>query len=306
MVITKTRLFLGLSMAAMLLGVPAAAAQDLWGSRSLGMGGTLRAAPSAETALLLNPAGLTLNRNYVINGLYQYRGSDSGSLMNVSIADSVTKTLAAGLFYSYTHASPRRSLATTTAPPFELEETRQSHEVGLAMAYPIGDMFHLGLTGKYVDLGVEQPEFTPASAVDDGTSGFTMDFGGIIRLGSSLNLAVVLQNAIPLDHHDYPMQLGMGAAYALGTFFLAEFDAVLDFDSAEEVKASYHGGGELFLGKRYALRGGAMHDTVRQPTYVTGGLGLVAQRMGLDFGLRQMVEGGAETMVAFSIRLFIQ
>jgi hypothetical protein len=100
--------------------------------------------------------------------------------------------------------------------------------------------------------------------------------------------------------------LGMGVAYAFGTRLLAEFDAVLDFDRAESVKASYHGGIEVFLAERYAIRGGVLHDTIRDGTFVTGGLGFVSRKIGLDFGLRQMVDGGAETLVAFSVRLFLQ
>ena len=133
-----------------------------------------------------------------------------------------------------------------------------------------------------------------------------MDFGAVVRPLPSLNLGVAFVNAIPIDNPAYSRQLGMGISYALGTKFLAEFDAVLDFDRSDEVKASYHGGAELLLGSFYAFRGGAMHDTLREATYVTGGLGVVAKRLALDFGLRQMVDGGAETMVAFSARLFLQ
>jgi hypothetical protein len=288
------------------LGLPAAAAQDLTGSRSIGMGGTLRAAPSGETAILLNPAGLTLARSYIINGTYQYRGSDSASLLNVSVMDSVTKRLAAGLYYSFVHASPSRTLAQKSGKTFTLEETINTHEAGLALAYPLAKMLHLGITGKYAYVDVEQPEKTPTEAVDDGDDGFTMDFGLILTLIPQLNLAATFQNAIPIDHVTYSRQLGLGASYTFGTFLLAEFDTVLDFDRAEVVKPSFHGGLEVFLGGSYAIRGGAQHDTVREATYVTGGLGYVSRKVGLDFGLRQMVDGGAETLLAFSIKLYIQ
>jgi len=287
-------------------GLPAAAAQDLQGTRSTGMGGTLRAAPSGETAVLLNPAGMTLSRSYVINALYQYRASDNGSLMNVAVVDSATKTIAAGLYYSYIHASPSRTFYRLTGPEYSLEETIQTHEVGLSLAYPLFNLVHIGLTGKYINVDVEQPDDTPDELTDDTDDGFTMDIGAILKPLPSLNLGVVYSNAIPIDNPSYTRQLGMGIAYALGASFLAEFDAVLDFDKGDEVKTSYHGGGELFLGGSYALRGGGMYDSYRKATYVTAGLGLVASKIALDFGLRQMVEGGAETMVAFSTRVFLQ
>lgn len=299
-----------LALAALLLslgGVPAAAAQDLLGSRSIAMGGTLRAAPSGETALLLNPAGLTLSRNYIVNGSYHYRGSDSASLLHASVVDSVTKKLAAGLYYSFVYAQPSRTLPLAGGKTFTLEETLSTHEAGLALAYPLGDMFHLGVTTKYINISVEQPDGTPADAVDEGDDGVTMDIGGIIRVLPQLNLAVTFCNAIPIDHVTYPRQLGLGISYALGTTLLAEFDAVLDFDRGEEkVNPSYHGGLEIFLADKYALRGGVQHDTVRQATYASGGIGFVSSKVALDFGLRQMVDGGAETLLAFSVRLFVQ
>jgi hypothetical protein len=292
----------------MVTGLPAAAAQDLQGTRSTAMGGTLRAAPSGDTAVLLNPAGMTLNRSYVINALYQYRVSDSASMMNVAVVDSATKTIAAGLYYSFIHASPSRTFFNLPGPEttFSLEETITVHEVGLALAYPLFNLVHIGLTGKYVNVGVEQPEDTPVDLEDDGDDGFTMDLGAIIKPLPSLNLGVVYSNAIPVDHPFYTRQLGLGIAYALGASFLAEFDAVLDFDKAEDIKASYHGGGEVFLGESYALRGGGMYDSYREASYVTAGLGIVAKKLALDFGLRQMVDGGAETMIAFSARVFLQ
>ena len=293
-------------LTASVIGPPAAAAQDILGPRSVGMGGTLRAAPSGETALLLNPAGMTLRKSYVVNALYQYRASDAGSLVNVSVVDSATKAIAADLFYSFMHASPRRALTMPGNKIFSLEETISGHESGLALAYPLANLVHLGLTGKYVRISVEQPEDTPEAVQNDGDSGFTMDFGVVVRPLPSINLAATFVNAIPIDDPAYTRQLGLGVSYAMGSRLLAEFDAVLDFDRGDEVKASYHGGAELFMGNFYALRGGAMHDTFRDATYVTGGLGVVAKKLALDFGLRQMVDGGAETMIAFSARVFLQ
>jgi hypothetical protein len=293
-------------MVGLLGNVPAAAALDLQGTRSTAMGGTLRAAPSSETALLLNPAGMSLSRAYVLSGLYQYRASDAASFVNASVVDSATKKLAAGLYYSFVYASPSRTLYNVPGGSFTLEETLKTHEAGLALSYPLASMLHLGVGVKYVNVAVEQPEGTPETAADDGASGVSMDMGAILVPFPSLHLAVTYSNAIPLDHETYPRLLGMGISYGLGTRLLAEFDTVLDFDRGDGVKASYHGGGEFVLAQRYGVRAGAMHDTLRDATYVTCGLGVLAQKVALDFALRQMVDGGAETMVAFSVRFFVQ
>ena len=298
-------LTLGLGAFVMLFGSSATAEQDLVGSRSLAMGGGLRAAPSSEAAVLLNPAGMSLSRAFQLNGLYQYRGSDSANMVNVSIVDSITAAVAAGLYYSYIHTTPQQTLDLGNDQTFDLKETRTTHEVGLALSYPMGSAFHLGLTTKYVRQAVEQPEGTPAEAKSEGVQGLTLDVGGILQPLSFLNLAVTGHNLIPVDSKIYPRLLGMGASFSLGTTFVAAFDTVLNFTSAEKIKPSFHGGGELFLANAYALRGGAMHDTLRKATYATVGLGLVSSKAGLEFGLRQMVDGGSETMLAFSLRLSV-
>lgn len=305
---TRAPAFRALALSTLLLASAldssAAAAQDLTGTRSLAMGGTLRAAPAGDSAILLNPAGMSLNQSYQITGSYLYRASDAGSLMNVSIVDSVTSRLAAGLSYAFEHATPRRTLALSGAGPFTLEETQTTHEIALAFAYPLGRLFHLGLTTKYVDLSIDQPEGTPEAVRTGGADGLTMDVGAVLNPFSSLNIAVVGYNLVGIDEEFYPRLLGMGVSYALGLTFLAEFDAVLNFTAADEVKASYHGGAELFLGGSYALRGGVMHDTLRQSTYASGGLGLISNKVALDLSLRQMVSGGAETTFAASLRVF--
>ena len=81
---------------------------------------------------------------------------------------------------------------------------------------------------------------------------------------------------------------------------------MLDFTTDEAMAASFHGGAEIFIKNMVALRGGAAYDTFQEATYVTAGLGIVTRKIGLDFGLRQMVEGGAESLLAFSLRVFLK
>ena len=290
---------------ALLGGTSAAAAQDLWGSRSLAMGGTLRAAPSGDAAVLMNPAGMSLTRAFQINGTYQWRASDSASMMNVSVVDSITTRVAAGLYYSFVRGTPSRTLALAAGGTFDLNETSTTHELGLALSYPIGKIIHIGVTNKYGRVEIEQPEGTPDPFKDGGGQGYTMDVGAVFTLIPNLNIAITGQNLVAIHPQHYPRLLGLGVSYALGTTFLAEFDSVLNFSAPDSPKASYHGGGELFLGSSYALRAGVMHDTYREATYVTGGLGLVSSKVGLDAALRQMVRGGAETTVALALRVFM-
>ncbi len=283
------------------------AAPDLQGTRSIAMGGGLRASASGESAVLLNPAGLALTKAYSLNALYQFRVSDSAHLMNVSVVDSMTAALAAGLFYSYGNSEPSRHIAQAGGfSAFHLQETIETHEAGLALAYDLGGFLLLGLNVRYVNIEVAQPEGTPDAYVKDTTHTAAIDVGAILRPWQGLHLAVVGYNLIPIEGTQFPMQLGMGLAYQFGSYLLAEFDTVLDFTTDEAMAASFHGGAEIFIKNMVALRGGAAYDTFQEATYVTAGLGIVTRKIGLDFGLRQMVEGGAESLLAFSLRVFLK
>ena len=311
-----------------LVSAPAEAALDLQGTRSLGMGGALRAAPAGESAMLLNPAGLRLTNAYMIFGLYQFRVSDSASLVNTSIMDSTTSGLAAGVFYSFSHASPSRHVPYKPNDPLLLQETIETHETGLSLAYVLFSRLYVGLTAKYVHYDLKQiymPYNTlkdtdpPIPTADDvSIDTFTIDVGAILQLFDGLHIGVVGYNLIPVQYDKlvnnvptrvnsdtFPLSMGLGISYLFSQRLLAEFDAVMDFTTEETITSSFHGGAELYLGDMFALRGGVIFDTKADNTYVTGGLGFVYKKIGLDFGMRQMVDGGAETLIAFSIRMFL-
>ncbi|MCA9670059.1 MAG: hypothetical protein KC503_30900 [Myxococcales bacterium] len=295
-----------LLLALVLCSPTAAAARDLTGARSMALGGALRAQPAGVAGPLLNPAGLSMARMYSISAIYQYRGSDQASQMNAAVIDSVTAKLAAGLFYSFTHASPERTLALPNGA-YKLEETLNTHEVGLSLAYPLGNIAMIGVTGRYVNKQGTLPDDAPTGLSTADVSRFTMDVGGLVRLGQLFSVAVVGYNLIAVGDRDFPRSLGLGAAFTPAPVLSLMFDSVIDFSSdPEKAKASFHGGAEVFLAKMYAIRGGAMHDMLRRASYVTGGLGLVSRRIGVEFGLRQMVDGGSETLVSFQLQLFLQ
>lgn len=285
-----------------------AAAKDLIGTRATGMGGALRAAATGTSAPFLNPAGMSLARMYVIGAQYQYRGADSASQLSASVVDSATSArIAAGLFYNFVYSSPSYMLAD---PAYAVDRTDQLHEVGLSLSAGIGKWVMIGVTTRFVHLTSELPEGAPEGIALPDISTVTLDVGAIIPLIKGLNFGIVGYNLVPVDNDAFPdlfpQSLGLGASYSLGTVFLLSFDTLLDFTSdPDKTTLSFHGGAELFLAKKFVFRGGASHSMFRDATYVTGGVGYVSQRFGLEFGLRQQVDGGTETLAAFSAKLFL-
>lgn len=286
---------------------PAHAARDLLTTRALSMGGALRAAATGTSAPLLNPATLTAARVYVMDTLYQFRSTDDASHFFAAIADSVTSTLGAALYYSYGNASPRRTLPQDGAPALSLTEKHQEHELGGALAVPLGEWLSIGVTGRYLHYRVDPPANAPSDALRTRLSRFTMDTGAALRLGEIFRFGVIGYNLIAVDDQLCPRALGLGVALTTGKALTLAFDSVLDFTSdPKALSATLHGGLELLAGESYALRAGAQHDTFLQASYVTAGVGLLSSRVGLELGLRQQVDGGTGTLISTAIKVFVQ
>lgn len=288
-----------------LLPCPARAANDLVGTRAAGMGGALRASAAGSAAVLVNPAGMSLAKQYVMNGLYQFRSSDSAHHAQASIMDSSTTAVAAGLSYSYVNASPDRTLATEDGG-LDLEESEQTHEVGLSLSLPLGQWLLFGLTTKYINYKARLADAVPGGLYGPSLSTVGLDVGAIIRLGDSVRVAAVGHNVVPVHEQLYPQQLGLGAAISPLQWLTAEFDSVIDFTSDPGgVSANFHGGLEGFFGNSYAVRLGTQHNMFRQATHLAAGAAFMTPQFGFDVSLQQQVAGGKATTVVTSMQFFV-
>src|SRR5579872_6026413 len=85
----------------------ARAQNDLVGVRALGAGEAMRAIATGAEGPLLNPAGMSLIKQYVIEAQYGFTVEPLQHAVNVSVVDSVTSRVAAGLFYSFIYGNPK-------------------------------------------------------------------------------------------------------------------------------------------------------------------------------------------------------
>ncbi len=312
------RTLLALSATLAVLGrAPRAGADDVVGTRALGMADALTGAAVGSAAVHLNPSGMTLVRGYVVEAAYGYRGNDGMSTFDGSVVDTLTSSLGAGVFFNYLTSSPKAGLFMPGTLPAEGKLDRSGYQVGLALALPLAEFLHLGATGKYATYESRVANQAPL----DSGSGFTLDAGATLRLGSLVNLAVAGTNLIDLKTRETPVGLAFGAAlFALDALVL-DFDARLDFssfqdvDGGDQVVPKYAFGGELFL-QSVALRAGYLNDrgaryaAGRTPLalqFATVGLSIVGRGGALDAGLRQQVSGSGdhETLFNVGLRLFL-
>src|SRR5262249_32114023 len=279
---------------------PARADEELGSARALGMGDALRAAATGSAAVHLNPSGLTLIRNFVIGGGYQFRGADSTNFVEVSVADSIPSRVAAAVYFDYESADVKDGSGAKLGD-------RSGWESGVALALPLTEWLSLGLTPKYQS--IDQPATGGGKA-----EGFTIDAGATLRPLSFLNIGLVGGNLVEQDSTRAPRTLGLGFALVPFPTLIVDFDMVFDFDSArltmrpDQTETQYHFGGEYLLAQRLALRGGYVHDGVTGSNFAAFGASLVTPQLALDFGGRTQVDGPGQhaTLFGVSLRLFLQ
>ncbi len=299
------------------------AQEDFPGARALGMGEAQRATATGAEAIMLNPAGMSLNKQYVIEAMYGIKIEDVGNNVHVSLADSVSSKVAAGLFYDYINEKPKIGFdwAGGTVPSDTI--TRSGSVVGLSLSIPLGDYFLIGATAKYLHMSTVAPlpkGTVPSSLTLDAVNGVTFDVGLIVKLGTKFNIGVIGYNLWDHGSRETPLSLGGGLAYIPIPNLTINFDAVINFTGYQSYKYDSTTGkvsldqkttGRLGPGLEWAIaqkvpvRIGLVWDSGLPATYLTAGLGYMGQTFGIDLGYRAKVQGGIENFLMLGLRIVV-
>jgi len=274
------------------------------------MGGSLRAASTNATAIFLNPAGIALLQSYVVTAFYDFHVRKNGHVAHSSVVDSIaSKWIKAGLFYNLMIMRPD---IYDRNQQKKLTLKQDGHEVGVALAMPLGAHFALGATVKYqfYKATIEIPDPEGDGNIDhtvDRISNIGVDLGMVIKIAAGFSAGVTAMNVVPQKSLHAPITMGMGLAYGYKTYFLAAFDVLLDFTSrGKKVVPSLFGGVEVFLGGKYAIRAGTSYEGLTEAVSVTGGFGYINPKAGVDIFVSQQVDGGVETRIGFAVKLFVR
>jgi hypothetical protein len=307
-----------------LASATAHAQEDLPGARAIGMGEAVRATATGAEAPLFNPSGMSLVKQYVIEGFYGFRVEDLGHHLHVSVADSITSRVAAGLFYTFIYTEPKVGFnwAGGSIPTATLN--RQGHAAGLSLSMRLGDRFMIGLTTKYLHFDTIAPlpaGTQPSSLSFDSVNGVTFDFGMTVRIGDKFNIAAIGQNLWDHGSRESPLSLGIGLAYIPLPTLSIGFDTVVNFtgyqtrtvDAKDPTKISLDSritarlgpGIQWVISGKVPVRAGYIYDHGLYGHFLSLGVGYLSPQFGIDLGYRVKVGGGLENMLMLGIRLFV-
>lgn len=305
------------------VATPARAQNDFVGTRAMGMGEAQRATATGASGPLMNPAGMSLVRQYVIEGMYGLKIETLGHHANVSVVDSITARVAAGLFYSFIYEQPRIGFNWAGGKVESEQITRTGHAAGLSLSIPLGDHFILGATAKYLHMDTTAPlpmGTVPDHLTLDSVNGVTFDVGMIVKLGDRFNIGLVGYNLWDHGSRESPLSLGIGLAYVPVPTLSINFDTVINFTGYQDYEvdmmtgkvslnqkttARLGPGIEWVVSNKVPLRAGVVYDSGLPATYLTFGIGYLSTAFGVDLSYRAKVQGGIENFLMLGLRIFI-
>ena len=256
---------------------------ELAGPRATAIGAAVGIA-SGNDAIYVNPGALSARRRYSAEAQFWVDRRGAGNAAQVwtgSVADSLSGPVAAAVAYG------RVSDGIETGALYHL-----------ALAGSIAPGIHLGVSGKYFDLG--GVEHVSAASVDAGLFWQVADFVAVGIAG--YNLAPTQHPAV------MPRGVGGGLSVGTDTSIHGSFEWRADLERRDKTTNRFAFGLELLLGGVAPLRAGYVVDETLDTKWWSIGAGLVsANGGGLDVAYRQSVDDPSARTIAVSVKLqFVQ
>lgn len=268
-----------------------AAAQAVVSPRALGMGNAVRGDPRSNSALILNPAGMSRDYVYAAEfGYHRANGAESNAGV-LNVVDSRTQpNLAVGIAYGY-------EFVDKAAPVND-----GGHDVRVGFSTAPSDRVSMGVGLHYLRLNRKDP-------VEDFDA-FTLDAGILMQLTKQINLGLVGHNLAPTDDDAYPTEVGGGVAIT-DRMFTLDVDVVVNITppGEEKPKPRIMAGAEFMVQETLPLRVGYERDQLQEVDFVTGGLGFIMSDRGgggqINIGYRQNLKQTEDFNLMAAITLFL-
>lgn len=252
--------------------------REMMTGRAYAMGGAYRALGIGGEAVTGNPAAMSLYRRYMVDVSGAWDLRTKFAFGNVTILDSSTNIIAAGLAYHL--ASIGRGQA-----------RRIAHCNTAASSIPISDNLMLGAAAKH---------FLMTGARE--SNAITLDAGLLVRLFAGLTISLSGHNLIDVSNPDITRYYALAAGWSGGGFNVAA-DMRADFGIAPTVQLAFNAGAEYVLAQAFPIRLGYTLDKISGRQDLSGGVGIYIEGTGLDLAYRHELGGTNGHLIALTLRL---
>ena len=249
--------------------------------RGTAMGGAQAAVATGNDALVVNPAGLSQRKRYhlQIDGMWDAKFPGQG--VGASIVDSTSTTVGTGVIFQ----------RFGVGEPFARGE---GWLFGLGYAYPAGG-YNFGGLSKWLRFSTPQGEVRQLA----------QDFG-ILGGSAGFTWALVVQNLSTSQIPLFPTTATAAIAFGSDTDFRFAFDYKVDFNDSSNLKHRLNGGLELLLDQSVALRGGYSWSPTTGQQWISAGVGLVTDKVGISLAWRRRVAGTLDQYLQAALTLYLE
>jgi opacity protein-like surface antigen len=286
-----------LVVAAVTLSAATSWAYDIQNASPMALGGAGRAYCPSNASLYLNPAGIAVARLYHVETLYAYVPTWNAHIAGGSVVDSVTAPIAMGLSFNYVAWDPG-------------DIDRSEYDVRISAAYYISRLLALGLSLKYLYSNQDGRGPLQTGLFENNGEEFlntvTLDVGATLTVGQWFSAGVVGHNLTNTGSTSAPLALGIGLAVTIRSLLIAA-DVLLDFTTRDELMWRAMGGAEYLIANNWPIRLGYRWDQMLGAHSISGGLGYVSERYGIEVSVRQDVateDDHLNTHIALALRYF--
>ncbi len=268
--------------------------------RMTALGGAMRATANSLSALYSNPANLGAAQLYHVGAFAQVYPEANRQSYGGAVVDSLISStgLSGGLGGVWTLQDPDGI-------------RREWIDMRFGMSMPLGEIFLLGLAGKYITVqqnGTGPLGYSEASGGLPNTNiiqTIAFDAGATLRPVPEFTLSITGTNLGSSDTSLVPVSGGVGMGLATEDFSLSA-DASLESSTYQETTIRVNGGGEILVADRVAVRAGYRYEQFPNTHALSGGLGYADQKFGLDVSMRRGLGDTPYTAIVFGFTVHIE
>lgn len=265
-----------------------------FGIRPMALGGAFRAVASGNDGIHYNPASIVLPKRFSADLNYLYQTASNRHWAGLSLVDSITSIVAAGVDY---HLGI-----------LQAEHLQLTHIGALALAIPIvEDFLSFGGTLKYLHF--------PEIPSDAGMSQFSADLGATAYLPFGISVAAVGHNLLPNRNRRAPLALGIGSAFQSG--LLGAESSNLQRESGLTLAADWvfqdnpnglsnhlSTGAEYVVAGVVPIRAGYTWYKEENQHLASAGIGILTQMASIEAMYQQNILNAKEQSFGVAIKVF--
>lgn len=270
---------LALSLIIILLPSPLWASEFLT-TRSFSMGGAFHALADDNSAITFNPAGMSRYIKYSLGGNINWANKEPLRELSVSIVDTKTSVIGAGLSYTRIEVDPGCNYplyqnnpgCTNNADEYISQQDRWI----LALSYRFYPGIYAGLSARYLLAELEEGK---------SRDNLTGDAGFLLKPIPYLSVGLAGHNLIGTTIPGSEKSLGTGLALSLPGRVNLSMDLIYNLATDTQKLAQYRNGVEITFLQQFALRGGYIRDRAIPEQDISLGVGWNGPRLNFSYGL---------------------